>query len=151
MIRWRLVRLAGPAGAAVVIELLFMLRTITDKGLWDNWTGAYEKVISGYLFLVFPLTLLVVMAVEIVRQGVDKVWPRRGFALEIASYWMIYTVAGLAWMTLQGVPFTPPELATAIAVFAASLYPFGGAWPAKRTRAVRQPRAPDPVVTLHGV
>ena len=129
MIRWRLVRLAGPAGAAVVIELLFMLRTITDKGLWDNWTGAYEKVISGYLFLVFPLTLLVVMAVEIVRQGVDKVWPRRGFALEIASYWMIYTVAGLAWMTLQGVPFTPPELATAIAVFAA----FGAAhWTVQR-------------------
>jgi len=145
MIRWRLVRLVGPACAAVVIELLFMLRTITDKGLWDNWTGAYEKVISGYLFLVFPLTLLVVMAVEIVQLGVDRVWPRRGFALEVASYWMIYAVAGFGWMTLQGVPFTPSEIARSFAIFAA----FGAAhWTVQRAAcwyfrpgSTRHPRA----------
>ncbi len=94
MSRRRLIRIAGPTVAALLIEVLFMLRTIADKDLWDSWTYSYGKVISGYLEWVFPLTILVVVSVEAIQIIIDALWPKRGWALEIATYALSYAAGG---------------------------------------------------------
>ncbi|MFW2342049.1 hypothetical protein [Brevundimonas sp.] len=94
MSRRRLIRIAGPTLAALLVEVLFMMRTIADKGLWDSWTYSYEKVISGYLEWVFPLTILVVVSVEAIQIITDEWWSKRGWALEIATYAISYAAGG---------------------------------------------------------
>jgi len=51
-------------------------------------------VISGYLQWVFPLTIGVVVSVEAIQIIADTLWPKRGWALEIATYVLSYAAAG---------------------------------------------------------
>ena len=105
----RFVRIASPTLSALLVEVLFMLRTIADKELWDSWAYSYEKVISGYLFLVFPLTLFVVVVVEIAQLVMDALWPERGWALEIATYALSYATGGFLVAGMIGLIDSVPK------------------------------------------
>lgn len=111
-------QIAGPVAAALFVETLNMLREVTNKGLWDTLGSAYDKVVSGYLVFVFPITIAVVAGVGIVCEliitaaSIPRNSPRA-----VSLYVGGYVVLGLSLMLAFGVIQSPSD-AIRLGIFA---------------------------------
>ena len=112
------IRVVGPIAAALFVETVNMLREVTNKGLWDTLGYAYDKVISGYLVFVFPVTIAVVGGIGIVCELVVVAASIRRNSPSAASLYVGgYMLLGLSLMLAFGVIQSPSD-AIRLVIFA---------------------------------
>ena len=104
------IRIGGPVAAALFVETLNMLREVTKKGLWDTLGYAYDKVVSGYLVFVFPITIAVVAGIGIVCELIITAASIRRNSPRAASLFVGgYMLLGLSLMLAFGVIQSPSD------------------------------------------